>query len=111
MDTSTTPTPQNNLLSNSPGTSPGTSSSSHFVSLIQDVFGGKMRTSYRCAKCHSESIHREIFTELHLAIPDVKSEEKKKETANDKEEKKSLTMQDLLKNYLKSEKLEVKFSL
>ena len=52
---------------------PGTSSSSggpNFVSLVEQGFGGKMMTSYECSDCQSVSIHKEVFTELHLAIPD-----------------------------------------
>ncbi len=63
--------------------------SSPFVSLVQQVFGGKMQTSYTCLTCRSVSLHRDIFTELHLAIPEIslKANEKSKKTPASKEEK------------------------
>lgn len=55
-----------------------------------------MQTSYQCKGCQSASIHKELFTELHLAIPD---EQKSKEDG-------PLRMQQLVANYLAPEALE-----
>ena len=42
----------------------------HFESLVQKVFGGKMQTTYECSNCKSVSLHKECFTDLHLAFPE-----------------------------------------
>lgn len=39
-------------------------------SLIHQIFGGKMTTTYRCLNCGTESHHQDFFTDLHLAFPD-----------------------------------------
>ena len=67
-----------------------------FVPLVHQVFGGKMQTSYQCSNCKSISLHKETFTDLHLALPEVKKEG----TAE------ILTMQKLVDNYLKPETLQ-----
>ena len=62
-----------------------------FVSLVHQIFGGRMRTVYKCSNCASESIHDETFTELHLAIPS---------------DEKGLNMTLLIEHYLKPELLQ-----
>lgn len=66
---------------------------SSFISLVHKVFGGKLQTSYQCSNCKSISLHKEAFTDLHLAVPTEKSAE-------------ILTMQKLVNNYLTPETLE-----
>ena len=82
---------------------------SDFVSLVHKVFGGKLQTTYQCSNCKSISLHKEGFTDLHLAFP-----EKKSSNSQDLEGSSSappqavpLTMQTLLENYLKPEILQV----
>ena len=41
-------------------------------SFVEQVFGGKLETSYRCQTCHAVSVHRETFTDLNLPVPDAK---------------------------------------
>ncbi len=79
-------------------------SSAEFVSLVQQIFGGKMQTSYTCSNCCSVSIHKEVFTELHLAVPE--EEETTGEKAEGSEPRKAITVQTLLSNYLEPERLE-----
>ena len=67
----------------------------NFESLVQKAFGGKMQTTYECSNCKSVSLHKECFTDLHLAFPE------KSKTVKD-----HLTMQTLLNNYLTSENLD-----
>ena len=72
-----------------------------FVSMVQQVFGGKMQTTYKCNRCNSISLHKELFTELHLAIP-----EEKKKTKNAASNEPPLTVNTLVTNYLEPEALE-----
>ena len=93
-----------------------------FVSLVQQVFGGKMQTSYKCYNCNSISIHKECFTDLFLAFPDTKEEptyqledtEMKEDDKNPSKgdststvepEKRDISMQQLVNLYLSPEKL------
>ena len=41
------------------------------LSLVHQIFGGKMTTTYRCLACGTESHHQDFFTDLHLAFPDA----------------------------------------
>ena len=65
------------------------------ISLVQKVFGGKLQTTYQCSNCKSISLHKEAFTDLHLAFPE---KEKAKEL--------DLNVQKLLDSYLKPEILD-----
>ena len=81
-----------NQKSTSPNQQP-VSSTNQFVPLVHKVFGGKLQTTYQCSNCKSISLHKESFTDLHLAFPEDKNE-------------KDLTVQKLLNNYLTPENLE-----
>ena len=81
---------------NEDSSSSTSSSSSEFVSLVQNVFGGKMQTTYKCSNCNSVSLHKEHFTDIHLAIPNQKVVA----------EVSKLTMQSLLESYLTPETLQ-----
>ena len=59
------------------------------------VFGGKLQTTYQCSNCKSISLHKEAFTDLHLAVPP-----KTKDLTTD------LNVQKLVDNYLKPEVLD-----
>eukprot|EP00094_Tigriopus_californicus_P007715 TCALIF_07430-PA protein Name:"Similar to USP35 Ubiquitin carboxyl-terminal hydrolase 35 (Homo sapiens)" AED:0.04 eAED:0.04 QI:47/1/0.90/1/1/1/11/0/1115 len=88
--------------SSSSSTSPSVQRPLHeprLVSLVQKHLGGKLRTRYQCSKCQNVSEHREIFTELHLAVPADQSG--KTNQLND-----NLTMQSLVSSYLSEETLE-----
>ncbi len=65
-------------------------------SLVDKVFGGQLETSYQCCNCKANSIHKETFTDLHLAFPEV---------SKDQNQGQKLTMQTLLQNSLKPETL------
>ena len=90
-------------------------STSDFVSLVHKVFGGKLQTTYQCSNCKSISLHKEGFTDLHLAFPEKNSSEKNSSNSQGQEASSSaspqasvpLTMQKLLENYLKPEILQV----
>ena len=101
---------------------PQPSEQSPFVSLVQQVFGGKMQTSYKCYNCNSISIHKEYFTDLFLAFPDIKEETANKledtemkeddknsnkgdSTSTNDSEKRDMSMQQLVNLYLSPEKL------
>ena len=43
----------------------------YFVSLVHKVFGGKLATRIKCLQCKTESIHRDVFTDIHLAFQDT----------------------------------------
>lgn len=68
------------------------------ISLVQKHLGGKLRTRYQCSKCQNVSEHREIFTELHLAVPD--------QSGKNNQPNEDLTMQSLVSSYLSEETLE-----
>lgn len=86
-------TTQPQLLSGNPN--------SPFVTLVQEVFGGKMKTCYKCNKCQSLSVHTEVFTDIHLAVPDQKSKGTSQSSSSP-----LLNMQQLVRNYLEPETLE-----
>ena len=65
------------------------------ISLVQKVFGGKLQTTYQCSNCKSISLHKEAFTDLHLAFP-----------PKAKEPVKDLNVQKLIDNYLEPEVLD-----
>ena len=67
-----------------------------FVSLVQKVFGGKLQTTYECSNCNHISLHKEHFTDIHLALPNRKGSSV---------DETKLTMQDLLATYLTPETL------
>merc|ERR1712013_159382 len=41
-----------------------------FLSLVREVFGGKMKSSYRCHDCHTVSTSVDWFTDLHIPVPE-----------------------------------------
>ena len=41
-----------------------------FVSIVRQVFGGKMRSSHICHSCGTVSTSLDWFTDLHLPVPD-----------------------------------------
>ena len=41
-----------------------------FSSLVREVFGGKMKSSYRCHDCHTVSTSVDWFTDLHIPVPE-----------------------------------------
>jgi hypothetical protein len=67
-----------NAASNGTGSDPETSAadsrpsaeaaSKSLVSIEQQVFGGKIETTYECCACRTVSIHRESFNDLVLNI-------------------------------------------
>jgi ubiquitin carboxyl-terminal hydrolase 35/38 len=57
-----------------------TPASDHFESVVQKVFGGKLQTTYECLNCKSVSLHKECFTDLHLAVPEQKNTKNNSET-------------------------------
>lgn len=63
------------------------------LSLIHKIFGGKMTTTYKCLTCFTESHHQNFFTDIHLAFPDLVSDDK-------------LNLETLLQYYLAAEKLQ-----
>jgi ubiquitin carboxyl-terminal hydrolase 35/38 len=96
-------------------------SNSPFVSLVQKVFGGKLQTTYECCNCKSISLHKECFTDLHLAFPDkeaaVETRTSERQAAkkaeaevvvaeNGSEKAEPLTMQKMVTSCLKSEVLQ-----
>lgn len=48
----------------------GDSAPSRRKTLIQEVFGGVIRTTYYCLACSSESKNEEAITDLHVAFPE-----------------------------------------
>ncbi|XP_066976939.1 ubiquitin carboxyl-terminal hydrolase 38-like isoform X1 [Macrobrachium rosenbergii] len=45
--------------------------SEYFVSLVHKVFGGKLATRIKCLQCKTESVHKDVFTDIHLAFQDA----------------------------------------
>ena len=77
--------------------------------MVQRYFGGKVQTSYKCSTCQQISVHKESFTELHLAIPDqprLSAKEQRKELSKDGSSSLLLRMDTLVNNYLEVERLE-----
>ena len=63
--------------------------SNPLVSIEQQVFGGKIQTTYECCQCHTVSIHTEFFNDLLLPFP----AEVKTDSVEEAALKKGLTMQ------------------
>lgn len=79
------------------GASSDTSSSDGGVvggGLVQQTFGGRALTCYRCLACGTESAHSDAFTELQLAFP-----------PEDERDDRELDVQTLLDYYVSTEKL------
>jgi ubiquitin carboxyl-terminal hydrolase 35/38 len=77
---------------------------------VHKVFGGKLQTTYQCSNCKSISLHKEGFTDLHLAFPEKKSSNSQGQEGSSSAPPQAsvpLTMQKLLENYLKPEILQV----
>ena len=49
------------------------------VTIVQKVFGGRMKTCFQCRDCQNKSEFSDWFTDLHLAIPQPKIEIQKQE--------------------------------
>lgn len=64
------------------------------LSLIHQIFGGKMTTTYKCLLCCTESHHQNFFTDIHLAFPSDPVSDTK------------LNLETLLQYYLAAEKLQ-----
>ncbi|KAK4310617.1 hypothetical protein Pmani_017827 [Petrolisthes manimaculis] len=90
----------------------------YFVSLVHKVFGGKLATCIKCLQCKTESIHKDVFTDIHLAFQDPHSSTTGPKAArrnpsravrqsSQGEEATSgeLTIEDLIRGYLTSERL------
>ncbi|KAK8736121.1 hypothetical protein OTU49_004832, partial [Cherax quadricarinatus] len=90
------------------------SENEYFVSLVHKVFGGKLATCIKCLQCKTESIHKDVFTDIHLAFqdsdrfnaagalrrnPDRLCKQKQQENPSD------LSIEDLITSYLTSERL------
>ncbi|XP_045582441.2 ubiquitin carboxyl-terminal hydrolase 38 isoform X1 [Procambarus clarkii] len=90
------------------------SENEYFVSLVHKVFGGKLATCIKCLQCKTESIHKDVFTDIHLAFqdsdrfnadgaprrnPDRLCKQKHQENPTD------LSIEDLITSYLTSERL------
>lgn len=85
----------------------------YFVSLVHKVFGGKLATCIKCLQCKTESIHKDVFTDIHLAFQDTErynatdairknpSRLVRQETTEHSE----LSIEDMIKSYLTSERL------
>ena len=43
------------------------------ATIVQRVFGGRMRTCFQCRDCRNRSEFSDWFTDLHLAIPESKA--------------------------------------
>lgn len=42
----------------------------YFVSQVHKTFGGKISTCIKCLNCKTESIHKDVFTDINLAFQD-----------------------------------------
>lgn len=73
------------------------------LSLVHRIFGGKITTSYICLDCHTESLHQDFFTDLHLAFPETADSQVSALNTSAPQE---LTLESLLSYYLASEKLQ-----
>lgn len=82
-------------------TSPGAQDQPHQRSLIHQIFGGKMTTTYRCLACGTASHHQDFFTDLHLAFPDPTEPAGESSIRNDE-----LSLDRLLQSYFTAEKLQ-----
>ncbi|XP_049268152.1 ubiquitin carboxyl-terminal hydrolase 35 isoform X2 [Rhipicephalus sanguineus] len=90
--------------------------------LIQEVFGGVVCTTYHCLTCNGESKNEEAITDLHVAFPEesriggsseskvyqtrstTKSTEVKNESCQDVT--KALALEDMLETYFEPESME-----
>uniref|UniRef100_A0A131YZV4 Ubiquitin carboxyl-terminal hydrolase n=1 Tax=Rhipicephalus appendiculatus TaxID=34631 RepID=A0A131YZV4_RHIAP len=90
--------------------------------LIQEVFGGAVCTTYHCLTCNGESKNEEAITDLHVAFPEesriagnseskvyqtrstTKSTEVKNESCHDVTQ--ALALEDMLETYFEPESME-----
>ncbi|KAK8390902.1 hypothetical protein O3P69_016929 [Scylla paramamosain] len=86
----------------------------YFVSLVHKVFGGKLATCIKCLQCKTESIHKDVFTDIHLAFQDtdrysaadaIRKNPSRLVRQADKEHSGELSIEDLIRSYLTSERL------
>lgn len=86
----------------------------YFVSLVHKVFGGKLATCIKCLQCKTESIHKDVFTDIHLAFQDtdrysaadaIRKNPSRVVRQADKEHSGELSIEDLIRSYLTSERL------
>lgn len=85
----------------------------YFVSLVHRVFGGKLATCIKCLQCKTESVHKDVFTDIHLAFQDTdqynattairRNSEKLKQ--KNQENQTDLRIEDMIKSYLTPERL------
>ena len=77
-------------------------------SLIHQIFGGKMTTTYKCLNCCTESNHQDFFTDLHLAFPekDLPLTETSPAPLHSQNGSEQFSLESLLNYYLAPEKLE-----
>ncbi|XP_076056020.1 ubiquitin carboxyl-terminal hydrolase 38-like isoform X2 [Oratosquilla oratoria] len=91
-------------------------SSDYFVSLVHEVFGGKIATCIKCLRCKTESIHKDHFTDINLAFQDNdryslsngtrrQPERRCKRKNSDSSSAPDLRIEDMILKYLTSEKL------
>ncbi|CAL4075664.1 unnamed protein product, partial [Meganyctiphanes norvegica] len=90
------------------------SDNEYFVSLVQKVFGGKLATCIKCLRCKTESIHKDSFTDIHLAFQDtdqynaataIRRNPNRYCKQRPPEEAADLRIEDLITSYLTSERL------
>lgn len=85
----------------------------YFVSLVHKVFGGKLATCIKCLQCKTESIHKDIFTDIHLAFQDSERysaadairKNPSRLVRQENKEHSELSIEDMIKSYLTSERL------
>ena len=46
-------------------------SGDYFVSAVQKMFGGKISTVIKCLNCKTESIHKDVFTDINLSFQET----------------------------------------
>ncbi|XP_042876347.1 ubiquitin carboxyl-terminal hydrolase 38-like isoform X2 [Penaeus japonicus] len=86
----------------------------YFVSLVHRVFGGKLATCIKCLQCKTESIHKDVFTDIHLAFQDtdqynattaIRRNSEKLNKQKNPENQSDLRIEDMIKSYLTPERL------
>ncbi|KAK7063182.1 hypothetical protein SK128_006534 [Halocaridina rubra] len=90
------------------------SENEYFVSLVHKVFGGKLATCIKCLQCKTESIHKDVFTDIHLAFQDsdrynattaIKRNPERVVKQKNKGNPVDLRIEDMITSYLTSEML------
>ena len=79
-----------------------TESASAITNIVEEHFKGELRVTYKCMSCGNESRHKEDFTDILLAFPEIGSPHNEIPLTTKEESPKSLKGGDQVRNFEES---------